>query len=152
MLEGGTHEYKVKVYDVGVAQGIVTDNDIGRNDASIDEVKSSFVFGLDDNGVDNCDITMIIGEFACSPEKVLLNMRFHQKLDGAKEFGEKFLRYAMKNIHVGKGFKEVRLLLFLFVLYYCGIIFINLFTLLHMIIDIAGPSLWWLWRSNFICQ
>ena len=38
-LEGGTHEYKVKVYDVGIAQGIVTDNDIGRNDASIDEVQ-----------------------------------------------------------------------------------------------------------------
>ena len=110
MLEGGTHEYKVKVYDVGVAQGIVTDKDIGRNDASIDEVQLSFVFGLDDNGVDNCDITMIIGEFACSPEKVLLNMRFHQKLDGAKEFGEKFLRYAMNHICVGKGFKEVRIL------------------------------------------
>ena len=107
MLQGGTHEYKVIVYDVGVAQGIVTENDIGKNVACIDEVKSSFVFGLDDNDVDNCDISMIIGEFSSSAEKVLLNMRFHKELDGAEEFGQSFLRYSMKNIRVGKRFKEV---------------------------------------------
>ena len=110
MLGGGTKEYKVKIYDVGVAKHIVTASDIGKNDASLEEVKHSYVFGSKEEDSDRCDISMIIGEFASSPEKVLLNLRFHNKLDGAKEFGEKFLRHAMNHIRVGKGFKEVRLL------------------------------------------
>ena len=109
MLKGGSQKYRVKVYDVGFAKHSVTDEDIGKNDASIDEVKSSYLFGSGDNDIDECHVTMIIGEFVSSPEKVLLNMRFHQNLDGTKEFGEKFLRYAMENIPVGKGFKEVSL-------------------------------------------
>ena len=110
MLGGGTKEYRIKIYDVGVAKHPVTDSDKGKNDASLEEVKSSYVFGSMEEDTDGCDISMIVGDFASSPEKVLLNLRFHNKLDGAKEFGEKFLRHAMNHIRVGKGFKEVRLL------------------------------------------
>ena len=108
MLGGGTKEYRIKIYDVGVAKRPVADSDKGKNDASLEEVKSSYVFGSMEEDTDGCDISMIVGDFASSPEKVLLNLRFHKKLDGAKEFGEKFMRYAMKHISVGKGFKEVR--------------------------------------------
>ena len=108
MLGGGTKEYKVKLYDVGLAKLSVTNSDIGKNDASIEEVKSSYVFGSMEKDCDGCDISMIVGEFANSPEKVLLNLRFHNKLDNAQEFGENFLRYAMEHLRVGKGFKEVR--------------------------------------------
>ena len=107
MLGGGSKEYKVKIYDVGVAKHSVTDADIGKNDATLEQVKSSYVFGSKEKDSDGCDISMIVGEFACSPEKVLLNLRFHKKLHGAKEFGEKFLRYGIDHIRVGKGFKEV---------------------------------------------
>ena len=108
MLGGSSKEYKIKCYDVGTSKHYVTYSDIGENDASFEEVRSSYVFGSKEEDTDGCDISMIIGEFATSPEKVLLNLRFHKKVDGAKEFGEKFLRYAMKHIRVGKGFKEVR--------------------------------------------
>ena len=108
MLGGGNKQYRIKIYDVGFAKHPVTDSDIGKNDASLDEVKSSYVFGSKEEDTDGCDISMIIGEFSDSPEKVLLNLRFHKKVDGAKEFGEKFMRHAMKHISVGKGFKEVR--------------------------------------------
>ena len=108
MLGGCTKEYKIKFYDVGIAKHSVTYSDIGENHASFEEVKYSYVFGSKEEDTDGCDISMIIGEFATSPEKLLLNLRFHKKLDGAKEFGEKFLRYAMKHIRDGKGFKEVR--------------------------------------------
>ena len=105
-------------------------------------MKSSYVFGSKEEDTDGCDISMIIGEFATSPEKVLLNLRFHKKLDGAKEFGEKFLRYAMKHIRVGKGFKEVRQVM------------IGLYQLFisyaYFLCCLVGSSLWWLWRNNFI--
>ena len=108
MLGGGSKQYRIKIYDVGIAKHPVTDSDIGKNDASLDEVKSSYVFGSKEEDTDGCDISMIIGEFSDSPEKVMLNLRFHKKVDGAKEFGENFMRYAMNNIRVGKGFKEVK--------------------------------------------
>ena len=108
MLDGGTKVYKVKLYDVGIAHSSVTKEDIGKNDASIEEVRSSNVFGNDNP--DDCDISMIIGEFASSREKVLLNLRFHKKVEGAEEFGLLFFEYAKDNLRVGKGFKEVRLL------------------------------------------
>ena len=104
MLDGSTKVYKVKLYDVGMAQCNVTKEDIGENDASIEEVRSSHVF---DNCPDDCDISMIVGEFPSSPEKVLLNLRFHKKVEGAEEFGLLFFEYAKDNIKVGKGFKEV---------------------------------------------
>ena len=107
MLDGSTKVYKVKLYDVGMAQCNVTKEDIGKNDASIEEVRSSHVF---DNYPDDCDISMIIGEFPDSPEKVLLNLRFHEEVEGAEDFGLKFFDYAKDNISVGKGFKEVSLL------------------------------------------
>ena len=118
MLGGGSKEYKVKLYDVGLAKLSVTNSDIGKNDASIEEVKSSYVFGSMEKDCDGCDISMIVGEFANSPEKVLLNLRFHNKLDNAQEFGENFLRYAMEHLRVGKGFKEVRILISLMLISY----------------------------------
>ena len=81
MLDGSTKVYKVKLYDVGMAQCNVTKEDIGENDASIEEVRSSHVF---DNCPDDCDISMIVGEFPSSPEKVLLNLRFHKAVEGAE--------------------------------------------------------------------
>ena len=141
MLGGSTKEYKIKVYDVGVAKHSVTHSDIGGNDASFEEVKSSYVFGSKVEDTDGCDISIIIGEFATSPEKVLLNLRFHKKLDGAKEFGEKFLRHAMKHINVGKGFKEVRQVM---------ICLYQLFiSCAYFLCYLAGSALWWLWRNNF---
>ena len=107
MLDGSTKIYKVKLYDVGTAQCNVTKEDIGKNDAAIEEVRSSHVF---DNYPHDCDISMIIGEFPDSPEKVLLNLRFHQAVEGAESFGSSFLEYAKDNINVGKGFKEVSLM------------------------------------------
>ena len=142
MLGGSTKEYKIKCYDVGISKHSVTYSDIGENHASFEEVKSSYVFGSKEEDTDCCDISMIIGEFPTSPEKVLLNLRFHKKLDGAKEFGEKFLRYAMKHIRVGKGFKEVRQVM------------IGLYQLFisyaYFLCCLVGSSLWWLWRNNFI--
>ena len=142
MLGGSSKEYKIKCYDVGTSKHYVTYSDIGENDASFEEVRSSYVFGSKEEDTDGCDISMIIGEFATSPEKVLLNLRFHKKVDGAKEFGEQFLRYAMKHIRVGKGFKEVRQVM------------IGLYQLFisyaYFLCCLVGSSLWWLWRNNFI--
>ena len=47
MLDGSTKLYRIKLYDVGKAKYNVTKEDIGENDASIEEVRSSHVF-------DNC--------------------------------------------------------------------------------------------------
>ena len=142
MLGGSSKEYKIKCYDVGTSKHCVTYSDIGENDASFEEVRSSYVFGSKEEDTDGCDISMIIGEFATSPEKVLLNLRFHKKVDGAKEFGEQFLRYAMKHIRVGKGFKEVRqVMIGLYQL---------LFSYAYFLCCLVGSSLWWLWRNNFI--
>ena len=104
MLDGTTKVYKVKLYDVGKAKYNVTKEDIGRNDASTEEVRSSYVFN---DNPDDCDVSMIIGEFPSSPEKVLLNLRFHEEVESAEQFGSSFFEYAMDNINVGKGFKEV---------------------------------------------
>ena len=68
MIDGSTKVYRVKLYDVGEAKYNVTKEDIGENNASIEEVRSSHVF---DNCPDDCDISMIVGEFPSSPEKVL---------------------------------------------------------------------------------
>ena len=104
MLDGSTKVYRVKLYDVGEAKYNVTKEDIGRNDASIEEVRSSHVFN---DNPDDCDISMIVGEFPSSREKVLLNLRFHEEVESAEQFGSSFFEYAKDNISVGKGFKEV---------------------------------------------
>ena len=131
MLDGSAKVYKVKLYDVGMAQCNVTKEDIGENDASIEEVKSSHVF---DNYHHDCDISMIIGEFPSSPEKVLLNMRFHKAVEGAESFGSLFIKYAKDNISVGKGFKEVSLM------YHCYLIETNIYNQLnhHLLIYSTG--------------
>ena len=103
MLDGSTKVYKVKLYDVGMAQCNVTKEDIGKNDATIEEVRSSHVF---DNYPHDCDISMIIGEFPSSPEKVLLNLRFHKVVEGAESFGSLIIKYAMTILVLAKDLKR----------------------------------------------
>ena len=94
-------------------------------------MKCSHVF---DNYPDDCDISMIIGEFPSSPEKVLLNLRFHKAVEGAESFGSLFIKYAKDNISVGKGFKEVSLM------YHCYLIETNIYNQLnhHLLIYSKG--------------
>ena len=104
-IAGNKKVYKVRIYDMGVAQHKFDVDRKGSNEPSMEEVKSSLVIGLDDDLL--CDITMCIGQFLDAKEYVLLNMRFHRKIYCAEQFGEEFFDFAQKNINVGKGFNEV---------------------------------------------
>ena len=112
MLGGSTKSFRIRLIDIGVGSKIPEDSDTlekGKNEPSLQTISTSYEFGLDDSDSSMYDVTVIIGHFKDARESLLLVLRFHSPIPGAKKFGSTFYRYAKENLNVGKGFHEVNM-------------------------------------------
>ena len=91
LIDGSTKTYRVKIYDIGHSKSVFPNQLKGSNNPCLEDLRRCVVF---EGKETDCDVSMVIGHFQSCQESCLLNLRFHEKVPNAEQFGKHFFNYA----------------------------------------------------------